>query len=280
MYFSIHNIYVCTFIYTFKVPFFFEDFTLEDLDRFIELLFPVCESKKLGPKQRARYETYHARLTASTIFHILHTLFIISSFVCMGTVNSPSLLGHRHGCSHRKVASVSSSKLPQFPRKPVKMTLFHDQTSTDETPGLARRDHGEENGRNDRVPLMTSSISTLLDGLSKKELAQFFSDLDELAPTVRRCLQFLGVVALGTSSQLSTIHSYSSNGLRSCVIMCFCEPDAACRAIITTIIPAFHIDPRRAHQPLSEDQRRDKCRQAYHATYFTCSAKIHFSDRD
>jgi len=198
----------------------------------------------------------------------------------MGTVNSPSLLGHRHGCSHRKVASVSSSKLPQFPRKPVKMTLFHDQTSTDETPGLARRDHGEENGRNDRVPLMTSSISTLLDGLSKKELAQFFSDLDELAPTVRRCLQFLGVVALGTSSQLSTIHSYSSNGLRSCVIMCFCEPDAACRAIITTIIPAFHIDPRRAHQPLSEDQRRDKCRQAYHATYFTCSAKIHFSDRD
>ena len=168
-------------------------------------------------------------------------------------------------------------KLPQFLRKPVQMTLLHDQTSTDETPGLAGRDHGEENDRNDRVPLMTVSISTLLDGLSKNDLAQFFCDLDELAPTVRHCLEFLGVVALGTSSQLSTIYSYSSNGLRNCVIMCFCEPDTA---IITTIIPAIHIDPRRAHQPLSEDQRRDKCRQAYHATCFTCSAKIRFSDRD
>ena len=209
------------------------------------------------------------------------SLFIYWPFGCLS-----SFLGASAWCSitqkmpKRENASVSSPKLPQFPRKPVKMTLLHDQTSTDETLGLAGRDHCEENNRNDRVPLMTISISTLLDGLSKNELAQFFSDLDELAPTVRHCLEFLGVVALGTSFQLSTIFSYSSNGLRSCVIVCFCEPDTACRAIITTIIPALHIDPRRAHQPLSEDQRRDKCRQAYHATCFTCSAKIHFSDRD
>ena len=113
-------------------------------------------------------------------------------------------------------------KLPQFLRKPVQMTLLHDQTSTDETPGLAGRDHGEENDRNDRVPLMTVSISTLLDGLSKNDLAQFFSDLDELAPTVRHCLSFwassLSVLLLN-SPQFIAIVRMAYEIVSSCVFV-------------------------------------------------------------